>query len=186
MMQDEFERLTGKPINAKYYPRVELAYMYGPQAQSMNKAEFAGTFNTHGWEWITSQLNTPECEPYMDQICYSDQDEFSTFDVNMRGYCRNTKAKKVQEVVEWIKSETKAAGIDLQEYDYFSVDREDGYWPIDAHRILCFAVTGGSEGHYIHVEAAKDGKLSRLILAKTFMGFDHALALSNCLSKLLS
>lgn len=84
--------------------------------------------------------------------------------------------------------------------EYFSGPSADGPVPHDYRWVACFAVTGGSEGHYIHVDfmvpvdrmvasegdfGEKQHELSiapgcrlwrnvRLALGKTFKGMDHA------------
>ena len=55
-------------------------------------------------------------------------------------------------------------------------------WPTNCNWISVFAVTGGSEGHYIHVEAITDDKRELLFLGKTFQGLDHALECVKVLS----
>ena len=48
------------------------------------------------------------------------------------------------------------------------------------HHIACYAVVGGSEGHYVHIEfTLPDDKRIGLALAKTFQGMDHALKIAN-------
>lgn len=50
--------------------------------------------------------------------------------------------------------------------------------------IVCYAVVGGSEGHYIHVDIFKsEGGTEQLFLGKTFLGMDYALYVSNMLTK---
>jgi hypothetical protein len=50
----------------------------------------------------------------------------------------------------------------------------------DYIRLGCFAVEGGSEGHYIHVAIITADNYSETIyLGKTFMGLEHALKVSN-------
>lgn len=50
--------------------------------------------------------------------------------------------------------------------------------------VSCFAVEGGSEGHYVHVEVInRVGDRILLYLGKTLEGIDHALKLSNVLTK---
>jgi len=56
--------------------------------------------------------------------------------------------------------------------------------------IACYPVTGGSEGHYVHVEFIVDnGKAGlehvRLALGKTFKGFDHAAEMARRCARLL-
>jgi len=76
--------------------------------------------------------------------------------------------------------------------DYFSVasliqyDNARRHQPIGKARwIACYAVTGGSEGHYIHVdriyeatEYARTFTLEALFLGKTFSGYDKACELA--------
>jgi len=48
-------------------------------------------------------------------------------------------------------------------------------WPTDTHWIACYAVTGNSEGHYIHVDLIRTGETRDLVfLGKTFQGMQHA------------
>jgi len=41
-------------------------------------------------------------------------------------------------------------------------------------RIHISVVTGGSEGHYVHVDVHQEGKIYDVFLGKTFMGYDAA------------
>lgn len=71
----------------------------------------------------------------------------------------------------------------------------DGVWsnwtempednPFPEGRIACFAVPGGSEGWYTHVEVLLDGKTRLVFLCKTFDGYPTALAVSNLFSRVL-
>lgn len=120
---------------------------------------------------------------------YGKEDALSYYDVNDRGLVVNERSKTMKQVfTDFIIPEVNKAGIDLSEYDYFSVSnhRERSHWPLNAYRIACFAVTGGSEGHYIHVESLSQSGNECLILGKTFLGYDHALKLANALAKILS
>lgn len=69
--------------------------------------------------------------------------------------------------------------------DYFSrsgTDTARAAQPIGRYRwISCWAVTGGSEGHYVHVDRVylekefdREFKRESLFLAKTFGGYDRA------------
>jgi hypothetical protein len=80
----------------------------------------------------------------------------------------------------------------LDELDYFSfggmrTDRDKGI-PINTHWFACYAVEGGSEGHYIHVDfivTQDHGEATRdlAFLGKTFLGMDHALRVAGVLTK---
>jgi len=57
-------------------------------------------------------------------------------------------------------------------------------------RIICYAVTGGSEGHYVHVEIVRErgedaNRIDCLALGKTFRGWDHAWAMAKRCAELL-
>jgi hypothetical protein len=187
MLQSEFNELTGKKINYSDYRAVEIIYMYHPDYERKTKQEVALDYS-EGKLNFYSLLNHESCKPYIEDIVESKEDEFSYYDVTVLGYVRNVVPKSLVKVTDnFITPELKKAGIDLDEYDYFQVSSStrNASWPIDT-RIACFAVTGGSEGHYIHVESMSDGKCNCLILGKTFNGFDHALKLSNALSIILS
>lgn len=67
--------------------------------------------------------------------------------------------------------------------EYFDIDpevRRNGFcgllqWPDNIHWIACYAVTGGSEGHYIHIDLIdRDGNRTLTFLGKTFQGMQHA------------
>jgi hypothetical protein len=90
------------------------------------------------------------------------------------GYLRRARIKTVAEVFAEIVAVTGELGPGHDEY--FSVTsgpRGDMPWPDG--RIACYAVTGGSEGHYVHVDVirmgiAEDdtGQPGTVLLAKTF------------------
>jgi len=112
------------------------------------------------------------------------------------GYLKEARRKTIGEVHAELLAVTgrHADGLDSPVVDgaaeYFSVttgvdpDRE---WP--EGRIVAFAVTGGSEGHYVHVEViggtvhARTAEL--LILGKTFEGPDAAWNLARRLAGIL-
>ncbi len=62
----------------------------------------------------------------------------------------------------------------------------DSVWPEDAKWVACYAVTGGAEGHYIHVDVIRNDRTSDLaFLGKTFQGMDHARKIANACADLL-
>lgn len=111
------------------------------------------------------------------------------------GYVKNEQAKPVSQVYEYIKQKLPKYGVDLGEYDYFSIGTEVTYgddkhslWPC-MDRIAVFAVEGGSEGYYIHVDAITADGAHNIFLGKTLQegreGRDHALKLANALTHIL-
>ena len=79
--------------------------------------------------------------------------------------------------------------------EYFSVsgmaERSFRYLVEGYRWIACYAVTGGSEGHYIHVDLIGgydhdwSGKALHLITGKTFLGLTHAQKIANRCAELL-
>lgn len=79
----------------------------------------------------------------------------------------------------------KELGERLQQEDLFPDEHmgmaasANGRSEFPAYRFLaCYPVTGGSEGHYIHVDAVKEGKNAPVFLGKTFQGMDFAAAVA--------
>lgn len=59
-------------------------------------------------------------------------------------------------------------------------------WPDNVKWIACYAVTGGSEGHYIHVDVIyTDQRRDMAFMGKTFQGMAHAQAIANRCAELL-
>ena len=110
-----------------------------------------------------------------------------------------TKGEVLEEVKARLKTMThpNVEGTLADATDGFSVfwgdtpstyDQYDKPWPDTWSWIACFAVTGGSEAHWIHVEVIRpNGKEKRelVYLAKCFHGMKAALAVSNALTDML-
>jgi hypothetical protein len=109
------------------------------------------------------------------------------------GYLRHLGQRSIRDVFDDL---TAALGFHEGEQDgvpgcdeYWSPQLARGTeldWP--KGRIIVYAVTGGSEGHYTHVDVCddEDGRgLSTVILGKTFDGFDAAWAFAGRVAKLL-
>ena len=96
----------------------------------------------------------------------------------------NTENKTVHEVYSELVAILKENGI-YNEIDYFSSMSYKGKEIFPKYRwVGCFAIEGGNEGHYIHVETIDvEGIRALLYVGKTFEGLDHALKLSNMLTK---
>jgi len=96
------------------------------------------------------------------------------------------------EVWEDIEAALPAYGIDLGEFDYAGPMFHQECARIFPHGyrwLTCFTVRGDSEGWFVHVVAihSQDGKpvLETLYLAKTFAGWETALALANAITRML-
>lgn len=104
------------------------------------------------------------------------------------GYLKLERNKTIVEVYDELVPILKEQGV-YDELDYFTIS---GSWQDEREFpnyrwIACFAVEGGNEGHYIHVEAISnaDGEFQREIvfLGKTFCGLDYALKVANVCTK---
>lgn len=126
---------------------------------------------------------------------------FLKYTVDEHGIIVSETPKLVEEVYAYVCKELIAKdpepekgrwyGI-IDEYFHDSSWPKRSKWPLDANWIAVFAVTGGSEGHYIHVEAVwqpkgddRDGRRRLLFLGKTFLGLDHAIECVKVLSHIL-
>jgi hypothetical protein len=118
---------------------------------------------------------------------------FSRYEV-IDGFVRNETPKPVASVYRYCLHELQKYATDgeplIDEYfsDIASREAPGALWPLHANWIAVFAVTGGSEGHYVHVEAIHSHTNTRqlLFLAKTFRGFDHAMRIVAALSTILA
>lgn len=108
-------------------------------------------------------------------------------EIAIGGYIVKTIPATINQVYKYLSNSLRDDLID----EYFSNIAEyskkgDQPFPKDDHWIACYAVTGASEGHYVHVDIIKDNKRSLLYLAKTFKGMDHAWKIAARLGELLS
>lgn len=103
-------------------------------------------------------------------------------DPDRRGYLRMVRRLTIGEVFESLNDEL-GLGEDefgmqelppgLDEYFHPSIHlEEEREWPDG--RMSVYAVTGGSEGHYVHVDVSKHPVRETLFLGKTFAGWDAA------------
>lgn len=103
----------------------------------------------------------------------------------------------IHDVLEELNAKLTLEGVEPDEYGFSNMTKYDDpaytssyrdyslRWP--AGRLAVFPVTGGSEGHYIHITVIdKDTQVSTTIgLAKTFQGWDHACRISATAARLL-
>ena len=105
-------------------------------------------------------------------------------DVHIKNYNRPLHIKDddtVAKVFRKVKTVLNREGL-IDEYFSLS-ERETGNKIFSQLQgfIACYPVTGGSEGHYIHVDVVQypnnqlpDGRVVHLITGKTFLGMEHA------------
>ena len=81
----------------------------------------------------------------------------------------------------------------IDEYFDLCIETDQTFFSlVESYRwTACYAVTGGSEGNYIHVDLIDgydrdyNGKAQHLITGKTFLGLAHALKIANRCAELL-
>lgn len=80
----------------------------------------------------------------------------------------------------------KYNGVHMMEYFTANNYEIQDLFPKDYRWIACFPVTGGSEGHYIHVDLIlQDDKRLNVFLGKTFQGLGHAIEIAAKLARLM-
>jgi hypothetical protein len=102
------------------------------------------------------------------------------------GYLMLERVKTYNEVFEEMVQELKEERV-YDELDYFSNvsrDKRNETFPSRYQCIACFAVRGGSEGHYIHIDVISESGRETIFLGKTFLGLEHALKVSNICTQL--
>lgn len=109
----------------------------------------------------------------------------------------DTEGRTVQDVLTDLNAALAAQGLEPDEYGFSDItrlvshDRKSAPWPARYRWIAVFAVTGGSEGYYVHIDAivSHDGgrreERTPLGLAKTFSGMEHALKIASAATLLL-
>jgi hypothetical protein len=104
----------------------------------------------------------------------------TVYDVDEEGYIKNERGRPVKDIIaelneamsklEWPAEEP--FGGKHEGFGYWwdsTIDRP--MWPHQWNWIACFAVTGGSEGHYVHIEVIHHGGQRQLVSThKTFGG----------------
>jgi len=92
------------------------------------------------------------------------------------GYCKRTRGRRIGDVVQDAYNIIRDM---VDEYCHLACGVDaDAEWPEDVHWVAVYPVTGGSEGHYVHVDLVNnDGHRTMIMLGKTFQGMDHAMAL---------
>jgi hypothetical protein len=113
-------------------------------------------------------------------------------------YRNDSPNKKVKDVLKELNDSLTKMYCSPEESEFSDMSRMGeriGIWTVDsqgdrlfpdAHWIACYPITGGSEGHYIHIDLIySDGSREMLFLAKTFEGFDRAAQIAMAAAYLL-
>lgn len=110
----------------------------------------------------------------------------------------NTDTMSLRQLAQILEPEIMA--LDHDGFEYFALSIEAKYTnparldqPIGRYRwIACYAVTGGSEGHYVHVdrlylekEYDRTFTIEPILLIKTFGGYDRACQIAAHIGKRL-
>lgn len=109
-------------------------------------------------------------------------------DLAVGGYIVETIPASLRSVYEYLRDNLPKDLID----EYFTIsgglssDDNNRPFPQEYNWLSVFPVTGGSEGHYIHIEVINGEKRELLFLAKTFRGMDHAWEISKQIGRLLN
>ena len=103
------------------------------------------------------------------------------------GYVREL-PRKTAEILAELMTRLDAEGLRPDEYGFsLSASREidnGTFWPLRYAWVACYAVTGGSEGHYIHIDViTREDKRILMSLGKTFEGMDKALLIANACAR---
>jgi hypothetical protein len=178
MMQHEFEARIEGALSPAEWDVISRIYAFSPELPDVGgKDTLARIFRERGFEMTAHLLlgaanaaaETQGAAPVYRQI-----ETWSGIEiVDDEGVVRETRPKTVQQVYAYCRDRLGTL-VD----DYFSL--ADGTvltapWPTVWRRIKIFPVTGGSEGHYVHVEVETlDGTTRLMFLAKTFQGMTHA------------
>lgn len=104
------------------------------------------------------------------------------------GYLKFVSTPTYRSVLTRLEAVLQAEGF-IDEYFLasFSVEAKmDEPFPRNVRWPAAWAVTGGSEGHYIHVDLVfSDGRHEPIALGKTFAGWDHAWAMAKRIAEIL-
>ena len=108
------------------------------------------------------------------------------------GFATRVKGRPVMEIYRKLEALVHSAGLIVDEYFTISPDAEYTHnlveWPDNVVCIMCYAIEGGSEGHYVHVDVqvrnGRDTETIGVFLIKTFLGMGHVLRLSNTLTRI--
>ncbi len=203
MMRREFESRIGHTLSDNQWEVVDRIYNYHPEVPDKGGKDVVAAWYREAMSdrypsfsrLVYTKLGVANDEAEKQgaaRVRYLVPQWYGTEVVDeKRGLILETRMKSVREVYEYC-----ANGLGDMVDEYFHIMpsvHKDRPWPNDRELqwIAVFPVTGGSEGHYVHVEAIyrdeKDpfGRRELLFLGKTFRGMSHAWNMCKRLGELL-
>lgn len=84
------------------------------------------------------------------------------------GLCFNETGRSISVVLEETRKKLEKLGLLPDEYFGIAPILSLSTFPVNYHWLACYAVTGGNEGHYIHVDIiGNDGERTAIFVGKT-------------------
>ena len=154
-----------------------------PLLRKVNRRDDELLFKTAGGAYIHARKNPSGWAFDDEQKVYK---EWYGTDIAIGGYIVETIPETINGIYEYLSESMPDDLVD----EYFSNmarhnKRGGDPFPQEYNWIACYAVTGGSEGHYVHVDVITGDKRELLYLAKTFQGMGQALKIAAHLGKML-
>jgi len=103
------------------------------------------------------------------------------------GLLRAIGGRALREIKHHLEQHIEGEGLSLGEglSDLSGMLDTSDHWPANVRHIMVYAVPGGNEGHYVHVDVRVGDNVIPLFLLKTFHGMDHALRVANVITHAL-
>ncbi len=189
MMPSEFETRIGEPLPAEAWPAIHQIYLYHPEIRDVGgKDQLAQAYRTYGFERLAllmlADANAAARIAGAPPVLLELERWYGTDVIADDGHIVETRPKTLQQISTYLR-----ASLDPLIDEYFTLSSDataETPWPLDARWIAVFPVTGGSEGHYVHVDAIDQaGQRNGLYLIKTFRGLAHAWQIAQRLGDLL-
>lgn len=109
------------------------------------------------------------------------------------GYLKYTGNRTINEIFTDLRKRLEEEGLLPDEYFHVFLDVDENALFPEYRWIACYPVTGGSEGHYIHIDALVPREIDRetliesklIYLGKTFQGLEFASKVAAACAKYL-
>ena len=191
MMQRELENRLQTTLDSNTWDMLQRIYTYHPAITDVGgKDQFAALVKRRGVHGVASAMlkeaNATAARVGAAPIPIELDAWYGTEVFSDDGQLIEVRPKTLQQVYTYLRD---GLGDLVDEYFSIAADSENHCadpWPQGYRWIAVFPVTGGSEGHYVHVERIQhDGSRDLVFLAKTFLGMEHAWRIARRLGDLL-